>query len=112
MDQKKKNEIGKNIYWFLWLIQRLIDDGKEDDLEKIIQACDDGEIFEYISQKHTLKHIESIFEIDSAIINYLYENVGFSLRDVERKYHVYQEGLVYLSVIAIEWLYSGFEHLY
>jgi len=112
MERTQEIEVRKNIYWFLWLIQRLIDDGKKADLEEIIKVCYDGKIFEYIGQNYTLKHIDGLINVDSSIINYLYENVGFSMGDVERKYDVHKNGLVYLSAIAIEWLYSGFEHLY
>lgn len=112
MDKNKEIQIRSDIYWFLWVVQRLLDEGKAEDIDKIVNECDNGTIFEYIFKTYEIGEKDNPFNIESRTINYLYANVGFDKAFISRKYNVYSNGLIYLSVIAIEWLYTGFSHLY
>ncbi len=111
MEKAKDIAIEKDIYWFLWEIQRLLDKGHKEDIHRIISECEDNNIYNYISGKYDLPMIEHVGAFDKANINYMYMNAAIDIDRANSKYDVHKNGLVYLSVIAIEWLYTGFTFL-
>lgn len=110
MDNKRKTEITLTIYNFILGLHILLDEGKFEAIEEIINVCEKGNIYQYINDKYNLPFWQNI-DIDKYTINKLFENSGVDIERSRRKLGINKNGLVYLSSLATWWIFDGFDYL-
>ncbi|MPM02479.1 hypothetical protein SDC9_48728 [bioreactor metagenome] len=110
MDIKQNYDARLAIYYFVLGINMLLDKGETENLQKVITECEKGNIYDYINNKYNPPFWKYI-TVDRFLINKLFKNCGIDIGNSERKFGIYNNGLLYLTSVGTWWLLDGFEYL-